>query len=67
MGLNGGPVGEADVVEFRDTGGRVTDGGTVVEFDGTLGVSTTIVMFVVGVVGGRMVERLPVEKDGTVE
>jgi hypothetical protein len=55
------------MVEFSETGGRVTEGGTVVEFDGTLGVSTTIVMFVVGVEGGRMVDRLPVEKDGTVE
>lgn len=68
----------SDKVEFRDTGGIVIDGGgTVVEFNGTKGVSTIIVMLVVGegmtIVmllvddGGRMVERLPVEKDGTVE
>lgn len=51
-------------------------GGTVVEFDGTNGVSTMIVMLVVvegitsvmlPVGGGKIVERLPVEKDGTVE
>lgn len=42
-------------------------GGAVVEFTGTGGVSITIVMLLVGVVGGRIVERLPVEKDGTVE
>lgn len=56
-----------DVVEFEDTGGIVTDaGGTVVEFKGTLGVSITIVILPVDD-GGRIVERLPVEKDGTVE
>jgi hypothetical protein len=58
----------SDNVELSDTGGMVTDaGGAVVEFSGTLGVSITMVMLEVGVVGGRMVERLPVEKDGTVE
>lgn len=46
-----------DVVEFCDTGGRVTDAG---------GVVSTVVEMLVDV-GGRMVERLPVENDGTVE
>ena len=46
-----------DVVEFSDTGGNVTDAGGVV--------STVIEMLVDA--GGRMVERLPVENDGTVE
>jgi hypothetical protein len=46
-----------DVVKFCDTGGNVTDAGGVV--------STVIEMLVD--VGGRMVERLPVENDGTVE
>ena len=77
--VNTGPVEFCvgnDSVEFKDTGGTVIDGGgAVVEF--TKGVSTMVVMFVVGdgmtvlmlLVdnGGRMVERLPVEKDGTVE
>ena len=46
-----------DVVEFCDTGGRVTDAG---------GVVSTVVEMLVDV-GGRMVKRLPVENDGTVE
>ena len=46
-----------DVVEFSDTGGRVTDAG---------GVVSTVVEMLVDV-GGRMVKRLPVENDGTVE
>ena len=46
-----------DVVKFNDTGGKVTDAGGVI--------STVIEMLVD--VGGRMVERLPVENDGTVE
>lgn len=46
-----------DVVEFSDTGGRVTDAG---------GVVSTVVEMLVDV-GGRMVERFPVENDGTVE
>jgi hypothetical protein len=46
-----------DVVKFSDTGGNITDAGGVV--------STVIEMLVD--VGGRMVERLPVENDGTVE
>lgn len=79
--VNGGPVEfwtGNDKVEFRDTGGNVIDaGGTVVEFDGTNGVSVMTVTLVVGEgitsvmlpveSGGKMVERLPVEKDGTVE
>lgn len=81
--VNVGPVEfwtGSDKVEFRDTGGNVIDaGGTVVEFDGTNGVSTMIVtlMLVVGEGitrvmlpvggGGKMVERLPTEKDDTVE
>lgn len=55
------------IVEFIDIGGMVTEGGMVVEFSGTLGVSTIMVMLAVGVVGGRIVERLPVENIGTVE
>lgn len=65
-------------MEFRVTGGNVIDaGGGVVEFDGTNGVSTMIVTLVVGEGitsvmlpvggGGKMVERFPVENDGTVE
>jgi hypothetical protein len=79
--VNTGPVEfwtGSDKVEFRDTGGNVIEpGGAVVEFDGTNGVSTMIVTFVVGEGmtsvmfpvggGGKIVERLPVEKDGTVE
>lgn len=79
--VNGGPVEfwvGSDSVEFKDIGGIVTDGGgAVVEFDGTEGVSTMTMMLVLGegttIVmllvddGGRMVERLPVENDGTVE
>lgn len=72
--VNSGPV----EVEFKDTGGIVTDGGgAVVEFNGTDGVSTVILMLVVGegmtIVmlladdGGKMVERLPVGKEGTVD
>src|SRR5690242_8372668 len=54
------------VVEFTDAGGMVKDtGGAVVEFDGTLDVSTMVVVLVD--VGGRIVERLPVENDGTVD
>lgn len=79
--LNTGPVefcAGSDKVEFRDAGGTVIDGGgAVVELEGTNGVSMIIVTLVVGdgmtIVmlpvddGGRMVERLPVGKDGTVE
>ena len=46
-----------DVVEFSDTGGSVTDAG---------GVVSTVIEILVDA-GGRMVERLPVENDGTVE
>ena len=46
-----------DVVKFNDTGGKVTDAG---------GVILTVIEMLVDV-GGRMVERLPVENDGTVE
>ena len=48
---------KTDVVEFSVTGGNVTDAG---------GVVSTVVEMLVDV-GGRMVERLPVENDGTVE
>lgn len=54
-----------EVVEFNETGGVVADGaGVVVMFRVALGVSW-IVRLVED--GGRMVERLPVENDGTVE
>lgn len=72
--VNLGPV----EVELSDAGGIVTEGGgAVVEFNGTNGVSTMIVMLVVGegmpIVmllvdgGGKMVEMLLVEKEGTVD
>lgn len=40
---------------------------TLLEFTDPLGVSIAIVMFPVGVVGGKIVERLPVGNDGTVD
>lgn len=57
-----------DAVEFNDTGGRVTEaGGAVVEL--TTGVSTMIVptVMVEELTEEKIVERLPVENDGTVE
>ena len=79
--VNGGPVEfwtGSESVEFKEIGGTVMDAdGGVVEFDGTNGVSTMIVTFVVGEGmtsvmlfvggGGKIVERLPTKKDDTVE
>jgi hypothetical protein len=57
----------SDALEFADTGGIVTDGGIVDEFNEALGVSTAMVMLPVGVGDGRIVDKSPVEKKGTVD